>query len=103
QGTYNPITDEHGRVLKVVKFAVDVTEQVRRRQRRAEAQRAIGTDLDAIGHSVGEVTRQTTEAASTAGRVSDDIQAVAAGAEELSASVGEISQQVSRAAEIASE
>jgi len=103
QGTYNPITDADGRVLKVVKFATDVTEQVHRRQRRAEAQQAIGTDLDAIGHSVGEVTRQTTEAASTAGSVSNDIQAVAAGAEELSASVGEISQQVSRAAQIASE
>ncbi|MET0527268.1 MAG: PAS domain-containing methyl-accepting chemotaxis protein [Microvirga sp.] len=103
QGTYNPITDADGQVLKVVKFATDVTEQVRHRQRRAEAQQAIGTDLDAIGHGVGEVTRQTTEAASTAGSVSDDIQAVAAGAEELSASVGEISQQVSRAAQIASE
>ena len=52
QGTYNPITDADGRVLKVVKFATDVTEQVRHRQRRAEAQQAIGTDLDAIGDFV---------------------------------------------------
>ena len=103
QATYNPITDPNGRTLKVVKFATDITEQVRERQRRAEAQRAIGTDLDAIGRAVEDVTRQTSEAAATVGRVSGDIQSVASGAEELSASVGEISQQVSHAAQIAGE
>lgn len=101
QGTYNPITDADGRVMQVVKFAVDVTPQVRQRQQLAEAQRAIGNDLDAIGKAVEDVTRQTGEAAGTVGRVSSDIQAVATGAEELSASVGEISQQVSHAARIA--
>ncbi|MDP4027241.1 PAS domain-containing methyl-accepting chemotaxis protein [Methylobacterium sp. NEAU 140] len=103
QATYNPITGADGRVLKVVKFAVDVTAQVLERQRRAEAQRAIGVDLDAIGQAVEDVTRQTADAAGTVGRVSGDIQAVAAGAEELSASVGEISQQVSHAARMAGE
>jgi methyl-accepting chemotaxis protein len=103
QGTYNPITDEDGRVVKVVKFAIDVTAQVLERQRRTEAQKAIGADLDAIGQAVEDVTRQTAEAAGTVGRVSGDIQAVAAGAEELSASVGEISQQVSNAARMAGE
>jgi methyl-accepting chemotaxis protein len=103
QATYNPITDANGRTLKVVKFATDITEQVRERQRRAKAQRAIGSDLDAIGRAVEDVTRQTSEAAATVGRVSGDIQSVASGAEELSASVGEISQQVSHAAQIAGE
>lgn len=103
QATYNPITDVDGRVLKVVKFATDITAQVHERQRRAEAQRAIGADLDAIGQAVADVTRQTAEAGNTVGRVSGDIQAVAAGAEELSASVGEISQQVSNAAQMAGE
>ena len=103
QATYNPITDAEGRVTKVVKFATDVTAQVLERQRRVEAQRAIGTDLDAIGQAVADVTRQAAEAAGTVGRVTGDIQAVAAGAEELSASVGEISQQVSHAARMAGE
>ncbi len=98
QATYNPITDADGTVFKVVKFAADITAQVHERQRRAEAQRSIGADLDAIGHAVEAVTRQTAEAAGTVGQVSSDIQAVASGAEELSASVGEISQQVSHAA-----
>ena len=101
QATYNPITSADGRVVKVVKFATDITAQVHERQRRAEAQRAIGADLDAIGQAVEDVTRQTAEAANTVGRVSSDIQTVAAGAEELSASVSEISQQVSNAAQMA--
>jgi methyl-accepting chemotaxis protein len=101
QATYNPITDSNGRVVKVVKFATDVTVQVRERRLRADAQRAISTDLDAIGRAVEDVSEQTGEAARTVGRVSDQIQAVATGTEELSASVGEISQQVSCAARMA--
>ncbi|MCJ2085834.1 PAS domain S-box protein [Methylobacterium sp. E-005] len=103
QASYNPIKDVDGSVLKVVKFAADITAQVHERQRRAEAQRAIGADLDAIGAAVEDVTRQTAEAAGIVGQVSSDIQAVASGAEELAASVGEISQQVSHAARMAGE
>jgi methyl-accepting chemotaxis protein len=103
QATYNPITDVDGTVLKVVKFAADITAQIHERQRRAEAQRAINADLDAIGTAVEAVSRQTAEAVGTVGHVSGDIQAVASGAEELSASVGEISQQVSHAARMAGE
>jgi len=103
QATYNPITDVDGTVLKVVKFAADITAQVHERQRRAEAQRTISADLNAIGTAIEDVTRQTAEAAGTVGRVSNDIQSVASGAEELSASVGEISQQVSQAARMAGE
>lgn len=103
RGTYNPITDNDGRVVQVVKFAVDVTAEVRRRQQLIVARQTIGNDLDAIGRAVEDVTRQTGEAAITAGRVSFDIQAVATGAEELSASVDEISQRVSHVARITSD
>ena len=103
QATYNPIRDRDGVPIKVVKFATDITAQVHERQRRAEAQQAIGTDLDAIGQAVENVTRQTAETAGTVGQVSNDIQCVASGAEELSASVGEISQQVSHAARMAAQ
>ncbi|MCJ2075623.1 PAS domain-containing methyl-accepting chemotaxis protein [Methylobacterium sp. E-016] len=101
QATYNPISDRDGISFKVVKFATDITAQVHERHRRARAQHAIGADLDAIGHAVENVTRQTVDAAGTVGQVSNDIQSVASGAEELSASVGEIGQQVSHAARMA--
>ena len=101
QATYNPIKGRDGRVVKVVKFASDITAEVMERRRRTSAQQAIGRDLDTIGQAVEDVSRQTIDAAGMVGRVSGDIQAVAAGAEELSASVGEISQQVSHAAQMA--
>ena len=101
QATYNPITDREGRVVKVVKFATEVTAQVLERRRRAQAQQAISTDLDAIGSAFADVTRQTAEANASVASVAADIQAVAAGAEELSASVSEISQQVSHTARLA--
>ncbi|MCJ2118746.1 PAS domain-containing methyl-accepting chemotaxis protein [Methylobacterium sp. J-001] len=103
QATYNPIKDVDGTVLQVVKFAADITAQVHERQRRTEAQRMIGADLDAIGSAVDDVTRQTAEAVGAVGQVSNDIQCVASGAEELSASVDEISQQVTQAARMAGE
>lgn len=37
QGTYNPIFNPNGKVCKVVKFATDVTEQVRAREQQAAA------------------------------------------------------------------
>ncbi|TGE01156.1 methyl-accepting chemotaxis protein [Methylobacterium nonmethylotrophicum] len=99
--TYNPIADADGRVVKVVKFATDVTDQVHERRRRAEKARAINADLNAISDAVHGVTTQTVAAARTVHQVSGDIQAVASGAEELSASVSEISQQVQHASQIA--
>ena len=103
QATYNPIADEAGRPVKVVKFATDITAQVQARQQRAALQQAIAVNLNSIGEGVSSVSRQTGEAAATIGRVSGDIQAVAAGAEELSASVDEISQQVTHASQVAGE
>lgn len=101
QATYNPIRDDDGRLVKVVKFATDVTAQVHERQERAEKARAISMDLNAISEAVSGVTRQTVAAAGTVHQVSDDIQTVASGAEQLSASVSEISQQVQHASQIA--
>jgi len=103
QATYNPVLDAQGGVLRVVKFASDITRQVQDRHRRVEAQQRIGIELDAIGEAVEDVARQTVEAVEAAQRVSQEIQSVASGAEELSASVGEISQQVSYAARMAGE
>lgn len=103
QATYNPIIDADGRTQKVVKFATVITEQVRMRHNRANVQRAIGADLDAISLVVEDVFQQTTAAATAVSQVSSDIQGVASGAEELSASVSEISHQVSHAARIAGE
>lgn len=100
QGSYNPIFDRDGQLLKVAKFCIDVTAQVLRRNRRAEAQVVIATDLNAIAGAASSASLQASQAAQASTQVSSDIQTVASGAEELAASVSEISLQVTHASEI---
>ncbi len=101
QATYNPVRDASDQLVKIVKFATDVTEAVTDRLRRAALQRGIDRDLDGVAAAVSRASEQAMGAASAAEQASGNTQNVAAGAEELAASVGEISQQVSRALQVA--
>ena len=60
QGSYNPILDDNGKPLKVVKFATDVTKRVQL-ERNAELQRKTTEDL------VGEVIESANQFAEGAG------------------------------------
>jgi hypothetical protein len=71
QATYNPIRDMNGRPFKVVKYATDITQNMRARSAAVEA------------------ARQT----------SDNVQTVATAAEEMSASVAEITVAMGRSKE----
>ena len=97
QASYNPITDGNGRIVKVVKFATDMTAQVQERLRRADVQKAIDLDLGLITEAAARTTGQVSSAAGASTQTSSNVQAVAAGAEELAASVSEISRQASDA------
>jgi methyl-accepting chemotaxis protein len=100
QATYNPVLDASGRLMKVVKFAVDVTASVAERLRRAQLHHGIDRDLDGIAVSVSQTSRQAVTAAGAAEQASGNTQSVAAGAEELAASVGAISRQVGLSLEV---
>ncbi len=100
QATYNPVRDAADQLVKVVKFATDITASVMDRLRRAELQRGIDRDLDGIAASISRASQQAMSAASAAEQASGNTQSVAAGAEELAASVGEISQQVTRSLQV---
>ncbi|GJE38541.1 methyl-accepting chemotaxis protein [Methylobacterium persicinum] len=100
QATYNPVRDASGRIVKVVKFATDITEAVAERLRRAELQRGVDRDLDGIAIALAQTSQQAVGAASAAEEASGNTQSVAAGSEELAASVGEISGQVNRALQV---
>ncbi len=100
QATYNPVRDASDRLVKVVKFAVDVTASVQERLRRAELHRGIDRDLDGIAASISQASQQAVGAASAAEQASGNSQGVAAGAEELASSVGEIGRQVNRALQV---
>jgi methyl-accepting chemotaxis protein len=101
QGSYNPIFDRDGRLIKIVKFATDVTALAQDREHRTALQSAIVRDLNAIAEASSSVSQQAEQAASSSTQVSSEIQAVASGAEELAASVAEISGQVAQASQIA--
>ncbi|MFH6787322.1 MULTISPECIES: methyl-accepting chemotaxis protein [Methylobacterium] len=100
QATYNPVRDASDRLVKVVKFAVDITASVEERLHRAELHRGIDRDLDGIAASISEASRQAVGAASAAEQASGNTQGVASGAEELASSVGEIGRQVNRALQV---
>ncbi|WCM87789.1 methyl-accepting chemotaxis protein [Acidovorax sp. NCPPB 3576] len=66
QATYNPIFDVEGRVYKVVKFAVNVTEQVERETAVSQKVRDIGAVLHAISTSIQQVARSSERSADLA-------------------------------------
>lgn len=92
QASYNPIYDPCGRLVKVVKYATDITEQVQKRQIGEVVDQKFATMVGALG----DVTHQTATAASAATQTAASVQTVAAGAEELSSSIQEISSSITR-------
>ena len=78
QATYNPVLDSDGRVVKVVKFAMDITQQVRREQTISSRVAGMGNvmqelagAIDSIGQSAAQanVIAQQTEQHAQQGRV----------------------------------
>lgn len=109
QASYNPIFDADGRPFKVVKYASDVSEQVRARKR-VEAVAADVLDASqALSIVADELSESSDEAVSAAGAALDagrdvdqSIQSVAAATEQMVMTVSEISRNASQAAEVAS-
>jgi methyl-accepting chemotaxis protein len=103
QASYNPIINDDGVTVKVVKFATDVTTQVENRMRRAEIQKNIDRDLGEITDAVTNTKNQASNVSGAADETSSNVQSLAAGIEELVASVGEINRQVSSALDVSTE
>ena len=100
QASYNPIFDASGRPFKVVKFATDITEQVRERHRRADVQKSIDADLNEIATTLSTTSEQASSSAAASEETASSVQTVAAAAEELVASIQEISRQVQTAQDV---
>ncbi len=104
QASYNPIIDPvDGKVLKVVKFATDITKAVQERVRKANIQKDIDADLLTITEALETANHQVASAAGASSQTSANVQAVAAGAEELVASISEISRRAAEATNISSQ
>lgn len=94
EASYNPILDASGRPYKIVKFATDITQQVKLL---ADLRVLIDTNFgeidEALARSNAESEQASEAASTTTGRVRD----MAAASEELAASVSEIAQSMAGA------
>ena len=103
QASYNPIIDQTGKVVKVVKLGTDITKAVDERDRWLSIQQDINAELGTITDTIDDTSRQAAGAATASTQTSSNVQTVAASAEELAASVSEIRRQVEDARSISAE
>lgn len=94
QASYNPILDQNGRPFRVVKFATDITAQVRRQLDNERLGGEINTGLQEIGSSLAAATTQADGATEASRETASMVQMVASAAEELSSSVREIATSI---------
>lgn len=94
QATYNPILDHQGKPVRVIKFATDVTEQVKRREEVVQIGSAVGSCLDGLSESFNQMSDQADRVKSSSGETSEVVQAVASAFEEFGASMQEVSNAV---------
>lgn len=66
QATYNPIFDLNGKVVKIVKYAHDITAEVELEQRIAQKSRAMGESVRALIDSIGSIAGNSATASTTA-------------------------------------
>lgn len=91
QASYNPIFDDTGAVVKIVKFATDITATVLKRMRNEGLSHDINQDLGSVVSQVNMAAEMTSKAASASTETGAIVNSVAAAAEEMSQSVKEIS------------
>ncbi len=92
QASYNPILDPSGRPFRVVKFATDVTAQVRKRIESDRIGGEVDESLGKIVDAVGTINRRSSDASAASNEGASMMQTVASAAEEMSASVREIAE-----------
>ena len=98
QAIYSPVFDEVGRVIKIVKIATDVTEQVNYKKAFEEE---VVTVVEAFSSKSKEISSQSTNVASGAQSLGATTEEMNASVEELSASIDSIAQNARSADQIA--
>jgi methyl-accepting chemotaxis protein len=115
QGSYNPIPDRTGRPVKVIKYATEVTAQVKLRlgvqgvlQKVTESATGLASasqELTAVSQQMAsnaeETAAQAGVASAAAEQVSRNVATVATGAEEMGVSIKEIAKSAHEAAKVA--
>ena len=89
EGAYNPIHDEAGRIVKIVKFAKDITAQM-------DLLSNLRTLVDEMTNATEQSTSQAHQATHTIGQTTQSVQSVAASTDQLASSITEIAESMSR-------
>ena len=115
QSVYSPVTDETGRVVKLIMIATDVTAAVRQRLSLAQILKQVSENAQTLSSASEELSANSQQMVSNAEetsaqagvvsvaaqQVSANVQTVAAGTEEMSASIREIAKNAHDAAKVA--
>lgn len=101
QATYNPILDMNGRPFKVVKFASDITAQVKARRTNEQVLSLVQRYLDDIVQAVESSNQQAMDTSGVTEQTSANIQAVAVGTNQLDGSIRSIAQNMNQSREAA--
>jgi methyl-accepting chemotaxis protein len=115
QASYNPIFDLNNRPFKVVKYASDVTRQVKQREELQILLTKVATNSTALSNSAQDLTATSTQMSANAEetsaqanvvsaaseQVSKNVQTVATAAEEMTASIKEIAKNAAESAKVA--
>ncbi|HEX7377024.1 MAG TPA: methyl-accepting chemotaxis protein [Pirellulales bacterium] len=115
QASYNPILGTNGKPFKVVKYASDITAQVKARQEMARILDMVNNNATTLGSSAEELTAVSTQMSANAEetstqanivsaaseQVSKNVQTVATGVEEMTSSIREIAKNATESARVA--
>jgi methyl-accepting chemotaxis protein len=108
QASYNPILDQNGRPFKVVKYAIDVTQQVTTMREVAGTAGNLSISSEKLTEvsqqmsaNAEETSAQVKVVSNAAEQVSQNLQTVATGAEEMGVSIKEIAKNATEAAKVA--
>jgi len=93
EGAYSPTLDDCGKVIKVVKFATDISAQM---ALLANLKTLIDRNFGEIDGAVGRGTSEAGAAMAAVGETSRNVSSTAASAEELAVSISEISQSMAK-------
>jgi methyl-accepting chemotaxis protein len=96
QGSYNPLFDAAGKVVKVIKIATDITERIKLQQitlRQYEQSRQLTEEVIACANEFAEGARVIAESSAT---LSDGAQSQAASVEQMTVSIDELTESIQR-------
>jgi PAS domain S-box-containing protein len=115
QASYNPIPDQNGKLIKVVKYASDITNDVKARQEMVRILEQVNSSSATLGSSAEELTAVSTQMAANAEetsaqanvvsaaseQVSKNVQVVSTGVEEMNSAIREIAKNATESARVA--